>query len=156
MLFDSFSGLARVAIVGALAYIGLILFLRISGKRTLSKLNAFDLVVTVALGSTLATTLLSKDVALAEGMLAFVMLIFLQFAITWISVRSKWFRVLVKAHPTELARNGTLIGDAMRAQRITPEEVEAAVRAAGLADLTDTKTVVLETDGTISVVPRRS
>ena len=70
MLFDSWAGLGRVLLVGTLAYVALVLLLRISGKRTLSKLNAFDLVVTVALGSTLATVLLSKTVALAEGVLA--------------------------------------------------------------------------------------
>ena len=51
MFFDSWFGLLRVLVVGALAYAALILFLRVSGKRTLTKLNAFDLVVTVALGS---------------------------------------------------------------------------------------------------------
>jgi len=63
MLFDSWTGLGRVLLVGVLAYSALVLTLRVSGKRTLTKLNAFDLVVTVALGSTLATVLLSKDVA---------------------------------------------------------------------------------------------
>ena len=60
MLFDSWAGLGRVVLIGTLAYGALVLLLRISGKRTLSKLNAFDLVVTVALGSTLATVLLSN------------------------------------------------------------------------------------------------
>ncbi|HUH13323.1 MAG TPA: hypothetical protein VMK65_09445, partial [Longimicrobiales bacterium] len=64
MFFDSWTGLGRVLLVGALAYAALILILRISGKRTLTKLNAFDLVVTVALGSTLATTLLTDYGAL--------------------------------------------------------------------------------------------
>jgi uncharacterized membrane protein YcaP (DUF421 family) len=63
MFFDSWDGLLRVVVVGILAYTGLVLLLRISGKRTLSKMNAFDFVVTVALGSTLATILLSSDVA---------------------------------------------------------------------------------------------
>jgi uncharacterized membrane protein YcaP (DUF421 family) len=75
MLFDSWAGLGRVLVVGTLAYVALVLLLRISGKRTLTKLNAFDLVVTVALGSTLATVLLSKSVALAEGALALCLLI---------------------------------------------------------------------------------
>src|SRR5690606_23219959 len=78
VFFDSWSGLVRVLVVGTLAYAGLVLLLRITGKRTLSKMNAFDLVVTVALGSTLATVLLSKDVALAEGLLALALLSFLQ------------------------------------------------------------------------------
>ncbi len=55
--------MVRVAVVGVLAYCGLVLLLRISGKRTLSKMHAFDLVVTVALGSLLATALLSQNVA---------------------------------------------------------------------------------------------
>ena len=53
MLFQGWAGIGRTLLVGTLAYATLVLFLRISGKRTLSKLNAFDLVVTVALGSTL-------------------------------------------------------------------------------------------------------
>lgn len=67
ILFQSWSRLERVAIVGVAANLTLLLMLRVSGKRSLAKLNVFDLVVTVALGSTLATTLLSKTVALAEG-----------------------------------------------------------------------------------------
>ena len=82
MFFDSWLGLLRVGVVGSLAYLALVLLLRVSGKRTLSKMNAFDFVVTVALGSTLATVLLSKDVALAEGVVAFTLLIGAQYLIT--------------------------------------------------------------------------
>ena len=81
MFFDSWAELGRVTVVSVCAYAALVLLLRVSGKRTLSKMNAFDLVVTVALGSTFATVLLSKDVALAEGVLAFALLISLQFAV---------------------------------------------------------------------------
>ncbi|HAD46718.1 MAG TPA: DUF421 domain-containing protein, partial [Alcanivorax sp.] len=65
---------------------------RVSGKRTLAKMNAFDLVVTVAIGSTLATIVLSKSVALAEGLLALALLIGMQFAISWSSTRMPWLR----------------------------------------------------------------
>ena len=71
MFFDSWTGLLRVLVVGGVRHSALILFLRLSGKRTLAKLNAFDLVVTVALGSTLSSVILSKSVALLEGLLAF-------------------------------------------------------------------------------------
>ena len=84
MFFQSWSSLAATAITGVSAYIALIVTLRLSGKRTLAKMNAFDFVVTVALGSTLATVLLSKDVPLAEGVLAFALLIALQFAVAWL------------------------------------------------------------------------
>jgi uncharacterized membrane protein YcaP (DUF421 family) len=84
--------------VGVLAYAALVLP-RVSGKRTFSKMNAFDLVVTVALGSTLATILLSSDIALAEGVTAFVTLIGLQYLVAWLSCRSSMVSRLVKAEP---------------------------------------------------------
>ena len=85
--FSSWTSIARVLLVGVAAYAGLVLLLRVSGKRTLTKMNAFDLVVTVALGSTLATVLRTKSVALADGLAAFALLIFLQYGLTWLSVR---------------------------------------------------------------------
>jgi uncharacterized membrane protein YcaP (DUF421 family) len=152
MLFDSWSGLGRVLMVGILAYVALVSILRISGKRTLTKLNAFDLVVTVALGSTLATVLLSKSVALAEGVLAMALLVFLQFAITWLSVRSPGFQSMVKSEPTLIMRQGSFLDGALKAQRITREEVMAALRSNGVADAAQVAAVILETDGTIAVI----
>jgi uncharacterized membrane protein YcaP (DUF421 family) len=152
MLFDTWTGLGRVVLVGTLAYAALVAILRISGKRTLTKLNAFDLVVTVALGSTLATVLLSKSVALAEGILALALLVFLQFVITWLSVRSPGFQAFVKSEPTLILHRGQFLDSAMRAQRITREEVMAALRSNGVRDAAQVAAVILETDGTIAVV----
>lgn len=106
ILFYSWGNLARVAIVGVPAYISLILILRIIGKRTLSKMNAFDLVVTVALGSTLATSLLSKDISLLESILAFAMLCLMQLTVTWLSVKSERIAKLVKSEPQMLFYSG--------------------------------------------------
>jgi uncharacterized membrane protein YcaP (DUF421 family) len=145
--------LVRVVIVGLLAYVALVTLLRISGKRTLSKLNAFDLVVTVALGSTLATILLNKDVALAEGVVAFATLIMLQFVITWSSVRVPFIDRLVKAQPTRIVEDGKIQERSARDVRLTRSEIEAAVRQQGLASFDQVGIVVLETDGSISVVP---
>jgi uncharacterized membrane protein YcaP (DUF421 family) len=154
MLFDGWAGIGRVLIVGSLAYVALVLLLRMSGKRTLTKLNAFDLVVTVALGSTLATVLLSKSVALAEGVTAMALLIALQFVITWLSVRSARFQALIKAEPTLLVHRGDWVPGAMQAQRITREEVLAALRAEGHSRIEDIDAVVLETDGSMSVLSK--
>ncbi len=152
MFFESWFGLLRVAVVGTLAYVALVVLLRASGKRTLAKLNAFDLVVTVALGSTLATVLLSKTVALAEGVLAFAVLAGLQFGVAWLSVRSRRFSDLVKSEPTLLLHRGQFLEHAMRDQRVTRAEVLAALRSAGAARAGEVAAVVLETDGTLSVV----
>lgn len=150
--FEDWSGLGRVIVVGTLAYVALVLILRISGKRTLSKMNAFDLVVTVALGSTLATIILSKDVALAEGILALGLLIGLQYVVTWSSVRSNTINHLMKSDPALLFYQGKFLHDQMRASRVVENEVLAAVRQQGIASLRDVEAVILETDGSMAVV----
>jgi uncharacterized membrane protein YcaP (DUF421 family) len=149
VFFESWSGVLRVIVVGALAYVALIALLRVSGKRTLSKLSAFDFVVTVALGSTLATVLLDKNVALAEGVAAFAVLIYAQYAITALSVRSRAVRKLVKSEPRLLAYRGKLLEDALREERVTAEEIHAVVRGGGYASLEQTGAVILETDGSM-------
>ncbi len=154
MLFHSWHDLGRVLLVGTLSYIALIIFLRLSGKRTLSKWNAFDFVVTISLGSTLATLFLSKDVSFVEGCTAFALLIGLQFVITWLSVRWQWLRRLVKSEPTLLLDRGSFVEAALRRERVTESEVRAAVRSAGLADVADVFAVVLETDGSFSVLQK--
>jgi uncharacterized membrane protein YcaP (DUF421 family) len=152
MFFDSWTGLGRVLVVGTLAYFALVLTLRVSGKRTLSKLNAFDLVVTVALGSTLATVLISKDVALAEGLLALALLVLLQFVLTWLSVRWPRVQELVRSEPTLLLYQGRFLDDAMRQERMTREEISAALRGSGVSKPENVAAVVLESDGSVSVV----
>ncbi|MFL1876128.1 DUF421 domain-containing protein [Hansschlegelia beijingensis] len=154
MFFDSWTGLFRVLVVGICAYGALVVFLRISGKRTLAKLNAFDLVVTVALGSTLSSIILTKSVALLEGLLALALLIVLQLVITWLSVRSERFKKLIKAEPTLLLYEGRLLEGPMQAQRVTREDLLSAVRSQGVGDLSAVAAVVLETDGSISVVQK--
>ena len=152
MLFESWSGLLRVAAFGVAAYFALVVTLRISGKRTLAKMNAFDFVVTVALGSTLATILLNGDIALLEGMLAFIMLVVLQYVIALLSSRSAWVERLAKSEARPVLIDGVMDRAALHRERVSEEEVYCAVRRAGFGDLADVAAVVLETNGTFSVI----
>ena len=155
MFFSSWTDLARVLIVGTLAYVALVVMLRISGKRTLSKLNAFDLIVTIALGSTLATVLLSKDVSLAEGLLAFALLITLQWIVAWSSLRSERVRQWVKSEPRLLLFRGEYLESAMKKERITRGEILAAIRSAGEVSVQEVEAVVLEGDGSLTAITSR-
>lgn len=151
MFFQDWEGIARTVVVGGLAYVSLVLFLRVSGKRTLAKLNAFDLVVTIALGSTLSAVLLQGSVALAEGATAFGLLILLQFAVASLSVHSERFANLVRSEPALLVRDGAFCLSAMRRERITESEVLSAARAAGTDGISSVRYLILESDGSISV-----
>ncbi len=152
MLTDSLDTLGRTALTGVLAYLGLILVLRISGKRTLAALNAFDFVVTVALGSTLATILLSSDVSVARGYVAFVTLIGLQYLVAWSSVHLAAVRKGVRSRPVALVIHGRYRHQVMAAERMIESEVAQAVRRKGRGTMADVAAVVLETDGTLSVI----
>ncbi|CAM4381768.1 DUF421 domain-containing protein [Palleronia rufa] len=152
MFFDTWYDILRMIVVGTVAYAGLVVLLRASGKRTLAKMNAFDLVVTIAFGSTFASALLSSDITVVEALSAFALLCGLQYGVAVLSVRSHWFRNLIKSEPTLLFYRGNFLEPAIRTQRVTKEEVFAAMRSAGAASPADVDAVVLETDGSFSVV----
>lgn len=154
MFFDGWSDLATVLVTGTVTYVALVAMLRVSGKRTLASLNAFDFVVTVALGSTLASVILSPDVSIAEGVAALAVLIGLQYLVAIGVRRSRRIERLAKAEPTMLAYRGRLLHRAMASERITHTEILSAIRAYGFVGLSDTEAVVLETDGSITVVER--
>ncbi len=150
MFFQNWEGIVRTLITGTLAFVMLVIFLRFSGKRTLAKLNAFDFVVTIALGSTLSAILIQKSVALAEGAAALGLLILLQMGVTWMSVRSRWFAAFVRSEPALLARSGAFCEQTLKRERITKDEALGAVRQAGGRGIEDVRFLILESDGSIS------
>lgn len=154
IFFDGWEGPVRVLLIAPLSYAALVVLLRVSGKRTLTKLNAFDLVITVALGSTLATQILSRQTPLIDGVLAFAMLIGLQWVVTYLSVRWTRFRKLVRSSPAVLLKEGRLDEATMEKERITEGEILQAIRADGGQELDDAVVVFLQTDGSLAAILR--
>lgn len=154
IFFDSWTSILRSFVITILAYLILIVMLRVSGKRTLSKMNAFDFIITIALGSSLATVALNKSVALVDGVLVFLLLIFLQFMITWFSVRIEKLKHIVSSQPSLLLYKGDLLHENMKKERISIEDVYAAARSNQISQLEDIDAVVLETTGTVSILTK--
>lgn len=152
MVFDGWVPVIRTLVIGTIGYFFLVVLLRVSGKRTLSKMNAFDFVVTVAFGSTLASMLISNNVSLVQGMWALALLVSLQYVNTFLAIRFPWFQKLIKAQPTLVYFKGDFLKKAMRQQRLTEAEVLAAMRQHGVTSPNDTDAVVLETEGSLSVL----
>ena len=150
-IFNGWDGVLRILLIAPAAYVALILILRMSGKRTLAKLNAFDFVVTIAIGSTLASVITSSTLSLVDGLVALGLLVGMQFIVTAASVRLPWVNDVVKAEATLLVRKGELLPGAMRRQRITTDEIEAAIRQSGGRGVQDAEAVFLETDGSLAV-----
>ena len=142
----------RVLLTAPLAYAATVAVLRLSGKRSVAKLSAFDLVVTVALGSSLSSIVLSSSVPLTEGLVGIATLLLLQWLVSFATSRSATVRSIVKSPPRVLAMGGELVEEALAREKLGPDEVHAAVRRHGKGALADVAAVVLESDGTLSVI----
>ncbi|MFC5624006.1 DUF421 domain-containing protein [Algoriphagus winogradskyi] len=152
LIFENWESTIRTGILTILGYLAMVFLLRISGKRTLSKMNAFDFVVTIALGSCLASIALNKNITLTDGVLAISLFIFMQFVFTFLSVHIKGFRTLVTSKPVIVFYKGEFLENEMKTQRLTSEEVFNECRLKGYANLDEVYLVVLESTGDISVI----
>jgi uncharacterized membrane protein YcaP (DUF421 family) len=119
-----------------------------------SKLTAFDFISTVALGSMVATTILSNNVPLDKAILGFVLLFGVQKLVLWLSTKSHRFRELVTAHSTLVFCRGEMLQEVMEQHQLTETEVLAAIRNHGHHSLEGIEFVIMEQDGSFSVIPR--
>ena len=152
ILFQGWEPLLRTAIGTTVTYVALVILLRLAGQRTLAKWYAFDLIVTIALGSTFANSVLTNNISVAQSLVGFVILIGLQFIVAFVVARWSYLRVIVNPHPTLLLHCETFVHDAMRRQRVAEADVRAAVRHQGIGRLEDVGAVTVEADGTFSVI----
>lgn len=134
------------------AYLWLIFVLRLSGKRSLAKLNAFDWAITVAFGSTLATIILDQETGWFRGATALASLALLQYLLTKLSMWSKFFRKAVRSRPTLLVSDEGIFEQALSHERITPDELSEVLRNNGYGRMDQVGAVILETDGSFSVL----
>lgn len=154
ILWSGWAELARVLIVGTLAYLAIILMLRGAGQQALTKMNAYGFVVTVALGSSLATALMSSQVKLDKAALGFTLLLALQRTFAYLSKRFPWFRRMANNEPALLFSGGRMLPRAMSQQNVTEAELNSAIRSHGWGAHQQIEAVILETDGSFSIIPR--
>jgi uncharacterized membrane protein YcaP (DUF421 family) len=155
LLFKDWESVWHVAVCAVLAYLILFLFIRISGKRTLAKLTAFDFVVTVTLGSTLSSMILAK-VTIAEGAVALALIIILQFVLAWSAKESKILEKAINSSPTMVFYRGKFLEDAMKKEVLTKEEIYAEIRRYRMLDVDEVEAVVMELNGELTVIKKSS
>jgi uncharacterized membrane protein YcaP (DUF421 family) len=153
MFFDGWESVARVVVLAGLTYLLLIGALRIVGEQALAKMSAYDVLVTIALGSVLVSIPFSEHVTMVDGIAAVATLLVLQESTRFLAKRSWRVRRLVTQQPHLVLWDGRPLPDRMAAINITLQEVQAAVRAAGLGSFRLVAAVVLEIDGEWSVIP---
>lgn len=156
IFFDSWDSILRTSILSIAAYAGLVTLLRVAGNRPLTQLNAFDFIVNVAIGSTLATVMLNKNVVLADGLLVFAMLIGLQLVLSYLTRKSSKFNKVVKTQSVLVYYDGEFLHEEMRKNLLTRDELLQAIRSEGVGNLEQVKAIVLETNGRFSVLKKEN
>lgn len=154
MLFDGWASIGRIAFLAVASYVLLIAALRVAGAQALGKMSAYNLVITITLGSIVATIPLGTGVTLTDGVTIIVTYLGLQRLLRRIlKVRPSWQRV-AKNEPRVVLWDGVPLDHEMRMVDVTANEVRAAVRKAGYGTFDDVHAVVLENDGEWSVIGR--
>lgn len=148
--------LIRLLVSATVIYILIIIYIRILGKRSTSELNNFDWIVTVSVGSIVASTIILKDISIIEGSFSILILMLLQFVITKIMYNKVKIREVVKSTPQLLLFEGEFMHENMKNERILKPEIYAAIRQQGLKSVKQIYAVVLETNSKISVIPNNN
>ena len=147
----STDGLIAIVLTTIGIYIALVILTRISGKRSFSKMSSFDFAMTVAIGSVMATVIISKSVSVQDGIVALVGIYAIQILVAY-ARRWEAVRRLMDNKPTLLMKDGKIIEGSLDKCKVTESDLKAKLREANVIQLSEVKAVVFESTGDISVL----
>ena len=152
MFFNGSEPIYTSIIISVILYFSIVTLLRFSGKRTLSDLNAFDLLVTITMGSIAATTILSKDTSYVNGIISISTLIVLQYVIAKGAVFSKNFNKLIRSKSTLVFYKGEYLEENMKKMRITKNDILQQARLQQGITSNQISAALLESNGKLSII----
>ncbi|MEM7728377.1 MAG: YetF domain-containing protein [Pseudomonadota bacterium] len=150
--FDGWQSVYAALVSALIMYPVLIAAIRLNGKRSVSKMNNFDWIVTVAIGSIIASCIGFDSVTVLDATLAIAVLLLMQRQLTGWMARSTAVESVIVASPTVLLLKGAFQHDAMRCERISEAEILSAIRQSGLSGPEDCYAVVMESNANMSVI----
>lgn len=153
---SSLYGVERIIGMSILFYFGLIIILKLSGKRTLSEINAFDLLVNVAIGSIAATTIVLKESSFIDGMVAVITLVVLQYILAKLDTKYSFIGSFLLTRPTLLYYKGEFLIENMDKMRITKNDLSQQVRLKSGTVIENISAVVLESNGGLSIITKQN
>jgi uncharacterized membrane protein YcaP (DUF421 family) len=127
---------------------------RVVGRRELSQLEPFDLILLVVVGDLVQQGVTQSDESVMGALIVIATITLLSIAVSWVSFRSRRVRVITEGEPIVLVQDGRPIERNMRRERITLEDIQEEARQAQIASVADLRWAILEDDGRISCIPR--
>jgi uncharacterized membrane protein YcaP (DUF421 family) len=152
-VFDNSVSLLEIVARSAIVYLAILAGLRLGGKREIGQMTAFDLVVILLIANAVQNAMVGSDVSVTGGLVAAGVLLVLNYGLGFARERMPFLRNAVQGEPTLLVSHGEFIEPNLRREEIDPDLVMMAIREHGVGNLKEVEMAVLETDGSISVVP---
>ena len=149
-MFPGARVLAEILLRTAIIYVVVLAGVRLSGKREVGQMTPFDLTLLLLISNAVQNAMTGPDTSLAGGVVAAATLLLLNYGVAEFSGMNRRFRKFIQGSPTLLVHNGKVIESHMAREHVTLDELEAALREHGIAQLQDVALAVLEVDGTIS------
>lgn len=141
----------RVAII----YVFVLAGLRVLGKREFSQMSPMELVALLLIPEVASQGMIREDFSITNAIIGVATILVLVFGNSFLTHRNETAQAVVEAKPTVLAAHGILVGENLNKERITADEVYGEMRKAGLETIEQVRWAILESDGKISIVPRR-
>ena len=148
--------LLTIAGRAAIVYVAVLIGLRLMGKREIGQMTVFDLVVVLLLANAVQNAMVGPDTSVQGGLMAAFVLLVLNRAVAGARLHSVAWGRLIEGNLTVLIQEGRILDAAVRKERLERAQIETAMREHGVDSIADVKLAVLETDGSISIVPRDS
>lgn len=147
---DAWVIVVRTSLVYAALFVGL----RLMGKREIGQMTVFDLVVILLIANAAQNAMVGQDFSVQGGILAAAVLLVVNRGVAWLRMRGGRWEQIIEGTPTVLVQNGRFVERDLRHEGVDREEVEMVLREHGVSSIAEVKLAVLETDGSISVVPK--
>lgn len=143
------------AIRGALTYLGLLILMRLAGKRAFGDLSAFDVILLALVGGTLRTAVIGHDASITSAFVGVISMLATDKALGWLSARSERFNRLIEGYPVHIVRNGQRVPEAMRSANLPDAALDRALHAAGRESEEAVDHGRLEPNGKITFIMRK-
>lgn len=150
------SGAFEIVARTLLVYLGVLVGLRLMGKRELAQMTVFDLVMVLLIANAVQNAMTGPDFSVQGGLIAAAVLLIVNRLVAWLRIHGGVWGRLIEGSPTVLVQDGKYLDPALRKEGLERAQVEMAMREHGIDDASTVKLAVLEIDGSISIVPRDS
>jgi uncharacterized membrane protein YcaP (DUF421 family) len=136
-------------------YLLVMVLVRVSGKRAVGQFTPFDLVLLILIGNAVQNGINGGDNSLTGAAIMATTLIALNYAVAFVTSRSRKVEKFVEGEPVVLARDGKLFEGVLRRELVSRDDFRESLRMNGVEDVSEVELALLETNGSISVVKKR-